>query len=383
MVEIVSLSTQLITGGTAPTLPNVVWEGAVNTGDKLTYGWASAVRDAGVTRTDFDAAVRDTLSGQYVFNPNQLYTSVNTALEWTADRPRAVKLELNGGGFPANSSHGYTLGYHAEFIPGAANYCAYGTEIQPNVQFVYYLTPGLLDVWLGALGLPWLAPFLTAAWFTRLDVADLCGTGPPPFPPIDLSTFTSSFSTVMDIVRCIAWPNVCRCKAGAPAPIPFPQPNPSQPPNLPPALTFGCSNADVCSALVQMQRQLAAIAQSIGVNLELTTLLQRYRLPFAYIVGALHSGLTDTGSFSIPRLIGMKIDVTERPAGVIVLPGNPAYEKDLGWLSVSDPDGMIQEIRLAREQITWFPELMSTATRFNYFLMPGVTVRASELEAEV
>jgi hypothetical protein len=112
------------------------------------------------------------------------------------------------------------------------------------------------------------------------------------------------------------------------------------------------------------------------------TPLQRYRQPFAYVTGAAHSGLTGTGSVAIPRCLGIDVTVTAYPSTNYVSGGNPPYIYDLGWISVSEVGGMIQEKRLSQQHYTWLPEYMALADHFNYFLKPGVTITATELYAE-
>lgn len=112
-------------------------------------------------------------------------------------------------------------------------------------------------------------------------------------------------------------------------------------------------------------------------------LLQRYKLPFAYIVGATHPGISGTGTLSIPSaLIGLLLTVRSQPTGVITSPGVPVYERDLGWVSVLDRNGFIDEKRLTRSTQLWFPPIMSDATSVGYSLNDSVTIDISELEAE-
>lgn len=109
---------------------------------------------------------------------------------------------------------------------------------------------------------------------------------------------------------------------------------------------------------------------------------QRNYAPFAYVLGSAHAGLTGTGSVPVSRLIGAKVAVTAFPGSNQQLPGNPAYVKDLGWMSVSEVDGMIQERRVTQLAFTWFPQLMPIADHINYDFFPGVTATITELQPE-
>jgi hypothetical protein len=111
-------------------------------------------------------------------------------------------------------------------------------------------------------------------------------------------------------------------------------------------------------------------------------LLQRYGKPFAYIKGAVHAGLSTTGTLAIDRLLGVQVDVTASPAGHTVKLGNPSYLYDLGWLSVVTPDGFIDEVRLTRDHQLWQSRLFPMALSVNWALQAGVTITLTELHAE-
>jgi hypothetical protein len=116
--------------------------------------------------------------------------------------------------------------------------------------------------------------------------------------------------------------------------------------------------------------------------LALVKAVQRNYAPFGYIRGVSHTGISGSGSIAVSRILGVDVAVTAVPAGKQELLGNPPYIKDLGWLSVSEADGMIQERRLAQHDFTWFPQLAPLATSVNYALQPGVVVTITELLPE-
>lgn len=120
----------------------------------------------------------------------------------------------------------------------------------------------------------------------------------------------------------------------------------------------------------------------INAILNLAQSMQRYNVPFAYVPGAVHSGVSGTGTTAVSQLLGFQLNVTARPPTNRVSGGNPSYIYDLGWVSVSDPDGMIEEKRLTRDSMLWFPRLGQLATSFNFFLRAGVTLTWTELQAE-
>lgn len=127
---------------------------------------------------------------------------------------------------------------------------------------------------------------------------------------------------------------------------------------------------------------MAALAATVAADYQIDTLSQRYSTPFAYIKGAVHSGLTLEGGFAVSRLLGVQVEVTSRPADRPTLRGNPPYVVDLGWLTIVGPDGIFEERRLSRDQFLWLPRDMPQALRFQWSLFADVAIRVTELEAE-
>lgn len=163
--------------------------------------------------------------------------------------------------------------------------------------------------------------------------------------------------------------------SGAGTPIPAPQPEPP-PADFPAPPTSSCSTiGDVC-ALIQ---QLAFRVSQIGTAV---TQLQRWGKPFGYIYGQEHPNLVGTGQLPIARLLGMSVYVVTPPPNEPVLPGNPPYLWDVGWMSINDANGMIEEKRITRSGFDWLPRDMPIATSFNYALNPGVVLTVREVLPE-
>jgi hypothetical protein len=160
---------------------------------------------------------------------------------------------------------------------------------------------------------------------------------------------------------------------GTPIPLPNPEPPPAGMPG-PPALA--CSTiADVCAQLQQLAIKVDAISN-------LVTLLQRWSKPFAYVQGAEHAGLTGEGSIVIDRVLGMRVYVVQPPPDKPVLPGNPPYLWDVGWMAIANSDGMIEEKRITRSGFDWFPHDMPLASTFQWALNTGVVLTVVEMRAE-
>jgi hypothetical protein len=230
--------------------------------------------------------------------------------------------------------------------------------------------------------MPWAAFLFVPLYYISFDIGALCATAPPTLPPIDVSTLNASLDTITNTFKAIAWFSYCHCKPGTPSPTPFPPPSQTQPPGWPSAPTFPCDPADLCAALVAIRQQLAALAQTVSSNYELMTIVQRYAEPFEYIRGAAHTNISGVGSVTVPRLLGIQADLVAVPDGMLVLPGNPNYRWDLGWLSITGVDGVLEERRLIRAAQTWLPVRMAMAHTFGWYLNPGVVFNFTELEAE-
>jgi hypothetical protein len=97
-----------------------------------------------------------------------------------------------------------------------------------------------------------------------------------------------------------------------------------------------------------------------------------------YTKGTVHAGLSGSGSIPVSGRVGVLVDITTQ-ATAPVLPGNPPYLFDQGWLSVLTADGFIDEKRLTRTTQIWLPTLFPISTQFGYFFNPGVTATVTEL----
>jgi hypothetical protein len=260
--------------------------------------------------------------------------------------------------------------------------CQYGTRPIAGQALVQILTPELIQAVLAARGWGWMALLFVPLQFVSFAVDQLCASPPLLLDPIDTDMIGRDLGVTLNAFKSVAWPYFCECVPGTPAPVPYPPPDPVQPPNWPTAPIFVCSDADICSTLEAIQRQVASLQQTVASQLALTTLIQRYDTPFAYQRGAVHVGLVGEGSFPIPRSVGAQIEVTSG-APPLVLPGNPDYWWNIGWMSILGPDGLLEERRIARQSTTWMPAQMQQATSFAWSLRPGVVINMRELYAEV
>ena len=99
----------------------------------------------------------------------------------------------------------------------------------------------------------------------------------------------------------------------------------------------------------------------------------------SYTKGTVHTGITGAGTLAISGLAGVLVDITTGVPTNPQLPGTPPYEFSVGWMSVSDPDGMIDEKRITRQHQVWISGLTPYATVFGYYLNAGFTINVTEL----
>lgn len=131
----------------------------------------------------------------------------------------------------------------------------------------------------------------------------------------------------------------------------------------------------VCGPDVATQLSLEAI-------LRMVTLLQRQLVPFATINSTAHSGLSGTGSFAVQGLLGVRIDLTTVPSSVTQDASTPPFFYNVGWVSMSDANGFVDETRAHGLHQNWFSRIASEATLVGYSFAPGVIATITELQRE-
>lgn len=115
--------------------------------------------------------------------------------------------------------------------------------------------------------------------------------------------------------------------------------------------------------------------------LELVTLIQRQKVPFAYIPGPRHVGLTGAGQVSLTSPIGVSVQVTNMPAYIGLIGGTPAEFFDLGFVTLGNADGWARSVRLDHNPLLIQP-IDATWSTLGYSLEPNVVVDVQELKRE-
>jgi hypothetical protein len=130
--------------------------------------------------------------------------------------------------------------------------------------------------------------------------------------------------------------------------------------------------------LQTLVKRIDQLSAALGYDTGLIDTMQRFELPFNFAKGTAHANLNSSGSFAVSTLLGLQIDITASPAGT-VLEGNPAYIWNLGWVSITDQGGMLQEQRVSQMHRLWFPTHMQLATLVGYWFYPSITATITEL----
>jgi len=137
----------------------------------------------------------------------------------------------------------------------------------------------------------------------------------------------------------------------------------------------GVPPAPCCPADPTLQLQVDTI-------LRMVTLLQRQLVPFAYISSTAHAGLTAQGSIAVQGLLGVRIDLTTLPATYRQDSSSPPFIFDVGWVSMQDANGFIDETRAHAQHQNWFSRIASDATVIGYSFAPGIVATVTELQRE-
>lgn len=111
-------------------------------------------------------------------------------------------------------------------------------------------------------------------------------------------------------------------------------------------------------------------------------LLQRQLAPFAYLSSTAHAGLTGAGTIAVQGLLGIRIDLTTIPASLHQDHSTPPFIFNVGWVSMEDSNGFIDEKRAHAQHQVWFPRIASDATLVGYSFSAGVVATITELQRE-
>lgn len=306
-------------------------------------------------------------------------------------------------GIPAGS---YVVGFMGSNTAGNTNsvdlelwddltYCVYGAQRRagsPDVVSVTYdlalavLTYVKANLWTAVIG------FLLGQ---LVNVPVLCSTVRPPYVQLTASDVAQLFGLgspqeIQDAKAKLArwflwaaWSYFCECVPGSPGPVQppiLPQP---KPPYLPddPTLTFTCDNNDLCTQLLHVNVALNAIALRLATQEQLVTLIQRQGVPFGYITGTVHAGLSAAGEFTVADILGLAIDITTLPATYPSFGGDPDTYHNLGKISVGTTEGWERSWWATHDPYLILP-ISGAITKVGYTFPSGIIATITELVRE-
>lgn len=124
------------------------------------------------------------------------------------------------------------------------------------------------------------------------------------------------------------------------------------------------------------------VLQRLDALFNLVTIMQRQEVPFAYIHGTTHTGLTGEGHITVQGLIGALVTLTTIPGNVGLQSGDPLVYWEAGWINWGNADGSTpREFISASPQIS-LPRAAGQYTRIGYSLQPDVVATITELVRE-
>jgi hypothetical protein len=274
-------------------------------------------------------------------------------------------------------------------------YCTYGTRQISVYADVAQLSIDILLLIFGAVTDGWGWALLIFFVGQNLNVKNLCLMQRP--APVNLTgddianladpthplTFVPASKKAWQWLQWAAWPYFCECVPGSPSPVPPPvlvQPAPTGVlPGPPQAIT--CNNDDLCSALNRLTLIVNAISSQVSEVKDDVALIQRQKVPFAYIPGALHTGLTGAGTIVVGQVLGLSVITTAMPGYFSSDLAPVASWFKIGELSWGTANGWSAR-RIVTHNPHLFLDLDADITEVAFLFEPGVTANILELVRE-
>ncbi len=277
----------------------------------------------------------------------------------------------------------------------ANGFCAYGTEPNPSAALISTVTGAVVDAAIIVLGGGALAILAFDTLIgAPLILGDVCTRLPPSVPDFTDADFIpgtqiwapGSFDKRMQALVAAIWSFYCQCNpapGGSPAPV---SPTAPQPLQLPaatggtlPAIT--CDNADLCTSLNAMMRQLTAMNAQIAYIRSDVQLIQRQDVPFSYVLGTEHSGLTGAGDFAVSDILGLSVEFTTIPSEYPHTTSDPPTYFDLGNISVGTAQGWERSYQATKSPFLVLA-VSGAVTLVGYTFRTGIVATIHELVRE-
>jgi hypothetical protein len=201
------------------------------------------------------------------------------------------------------------------------------------------------------------------------------------FPPTTDSI--AAVAKAWQWLQWAAWPQFCECTPGSPSPVTPPVVIAPPPAGAPPGPlpSYTCDTEDICTQLQQLTLAVSALAQAQANMSSLVTLIQRQHVPFAYVPGTLHTGLSDGGTLTVSSVLGLSVEITSLP-GTLSSDMAPVQSWfKFGEISLGTVDGW-QARRIVTHNPHLFLDLDADLTEVGYLFEPGVVANILELRRE-
>lgn len=124
------------------------------------------------------------------------------------------------------------------------------------------------------------------------------------------------------------------------------------------------------------------VFQMLANLTSLTTLIQRQQVPFAYVHGDSHAGLTGAGHIDVQGLIGCLVTLTTVPNAMGLDVGDPDTIWSESWINWGNADGSTERAFIRTSPQISLPPAAGQFTRIGYSLAPGVVATITELVRE-
>lgn len=298
---------------------------------------------------------------------------------------QAVFRESSGSAAPLGTHYCVT-------IDGTVNACQYGGQNDPTKALTYVITDALIDLVvtaaLVATGqlqyLPYVATFLAAIEGTLPFAVD-CSVVPATGSPLDLTNpATISRDSIIAWFQQAAWNYFCECTPGPPGtatptkPVIPPVIPPGGATNVPAALV--CDTSDLCTYLNHLETLISQIGSQLSYLRSDVRLIQRQHVPFAYLPGTLHSGLSGSGQFAVSGILGLAVELTTLPPGIGETSDDPIIYFRAGWVATGTGDGWRRSATVSHNPL-WI-DVQPDDTLVGYTFIAGVIANIQEFVRE-
>lgn len=126
----------------------------------------------------------------------------------------------------------------------------------------------------------------------------------------------------------------------------------------------------------------ATILATLDRIMSMVTLIQRQQVPFSYVRGPAHAGLSGSGQFAVSGILGVAVDLTTTPVYFGSRAGDPVTLWTDSWVNLGAADGWLSRERITSDPHLILPREAGALTLVGYTFSPGVVATITELVRE-